>query len=215
MSLGSISRSPGGTVDFTLPSGTQCAGNGITTTPPNELDRHPRRLCDGSGHQLGNRSAAGYITAYSAYTGGNLGTHEFQQHSERLADRHADRHHFCQVVQHTEPGRHATGVTMSGPGSLTLAGGGLIGNMPPARSAAAPWRVVRAAGLGELIVITPQNLTIGSIIANNGGTTALTKAGSATLTLTGSNTYSGADHDRRRHAPGQRHRRLGHRGHGD
>ena len=45
---------------------------------------------------------------------------------------------------------------------------------------------------GELIVITPDNLTIGSVIANNGGATALTKAGSATLTLTGSNTYSGA-----------------------
>ena len=44
---------------------------------------------------------------------------------------------------------------------------------------------------GELIVITPANLTIGSVIADNGGATALTKAGSATLTLTGSNTYSG------------------------
>ncbi len=45
---------------------------------------------------------------------------------------------------------------------------------------------------GELIVITPANLTIGSVIADNGGATALTKAGAATLTLTGSNTYSGA-----------------------
>ena len=44
---------------------------------------------------------------------------------------------------------------------------------------------------GELIVITPAKLTIGSVISDNGGATALTKAGSATLTLTGSNTYSG------------------------
>ena len=35
LSLGGISRSPGGTVDFTLPSGTQSASNGITTTTPN------------------------------------------------------------------------------------------------------------------------------------------------------------------------------------
>ena len=48
------------------------------------------------------------------------------------------------------------------------------------------------ANNGELIVITPPNLTIGSVIADNGGTTALTKAGSATLILTGNNTYSGA-----------------------
>ena len=44
---------------------------------------------------------------------------------------------------------------------------------------------------GELIVITPANLTIGSVIADNGGATALTKAGPATLILTGNNTYSG------------------------
>ena len=35
LSLGGISRSPGGTVDFTLPGGTQSATNGITTTTPN------------------------------------------------------------------------------------------------------------------------------------------------------------------------------------
>ena len=38
---------------------------------------------------------------------------------------------------------------------------------------------------------TQANLTIASVIADNGGATGLSKAGSGTLTLTGSNTYSG------------------------
>ena len=35
LSMGSISRMTGGTVDFTLPGGTQSAANGITTSSPN------------------------------------------------------------------------------------------------------------------------------------------------------------------------------------
>ena len=77
---------------------------------------------------------------------------------------------------------------MTGSGSLTLVGGGLIGNTSGAISGG----TLAGSASGELIVITPANLTIGSVIADNGGATALTKAGSATLTLTGSNTYSGA-----------------------
>ena len=69
-----------------------------------------------------------------------------------------------------------------------MLGGGLIGNTSGTISGG----TLAGSASGELIVITPANLTIGSVIADNGGATALTKAGSATLTLTGSNTYSGA-----------------------
>src|SRR5208283_2041631 len=77
----------------------------------------------------------------------------------------------------------------TGGGLLTLAGGGLIGNtfgMITGGTLEGP-----SGAAGELIVITPQTLTIASLIADNSGHTALTKAGSATLILTGSNTYSG------------------------
>ena len=76
---------------------------------------------------------------------------------------------------------------MTGSGSLTLAGGGLIGNTTGTISGG----TLAGPASGELVVITPANLTIGSVIADNGGATALTKAGSAMLTLTGNNTYSG------------------------
>src|SRR5208337_1155285 len=64
---------------------------------------------------------------------------------------------------------------------------GLIGNTTGSITGG----TLAGSASGELIVITPANLTIGSVIADDGGATALTKAGSATLTLTGSNTYSG------------------------
>ena len=44
---------------------------------------------------------------------------------------------------------------------------------------------------GELAINTVQNLTIGSVIADNGGRTALVKNGPGTLTLTGSDTFTG------------------------
>ena len=45
---------------------------------------------------------------------------------------------------------------------------------------------------GELIAVTPANLMIGSVVADNGLAKELTKAGRAVLTVTSSNTYIGA-----------------------
>ena len=81
----------------------------------------------------------------------------------------------------------AEGVTMTGSGSLTLAAGGLIGNT----SGAVSGGTLQGSAGDDLIVITPANLVVSSIIADNGGATGLTKAGSAMLTLTSSNTYTG------------------------
>ena len=75
LSLGSISRSAGGTVDFTLPSGTQSAANGITTTTPNNSAGILGGYATVGGTDWAcSTGTAGNITAYSAYTGGDLGT---------------------------------------------------------------------------------------------------------------------------------------------
>lgn len=52
---------------------------------------------------------------------------------------------------------------------------------------------LRGAANGDLVVIQNNGtgLTIESVIENNGTSTALTKAGTGTLTLTGNNTFSG------------------------
>ena len=74
MSLGTISRSTGGTVDFTLPSGTQSAGNGITTSTPNNAAGILGGYATVNGTDWACSSGtAANITAYRTYTSGDLG----------------------------------------------------------------------------------------------------------------------------------------------
>ncbi len=185
LSLGGISRSAGGTLDFTLPGGTPSANNGITTSTPNTCG-----ILGGYATVGGTDWAAWNgtdIVAYSAYTGGDLGalssssTQNVEPTGSQSAVTSARSFNTLNLTG-------ALSVAMSGAGALTLVGGGLIGNTSGTISGGA---LAGSAG-GDLIVITPANFTIGSVIANNGGGTGLTKAGPATLILTGVNTYSGA-----------------------
>ena len=80
---------------------------------------------------------------------------------------------------------------MSSAGALVLTSGGLIADTGGTITGGTLRGSSAASGNAELIVIAPLGLTIGSVIADNGGATGLTKAGSGTLTLTGSNTYTG------------------------
>ena len=62
-------------MDITLPSGTLSATNGITTTHPKYVGRHPRGLRDSRRDRLGDSGRAQRAHhALHAYTGGNLGT---------------------------------------------------------------------------------------------------------------------------------------------
>jgi autotransporter-associated beta strand protein len=82
-----------------------------------------------------------------------------------------------------------TGVTMTGTGSLVLNSGGLICNTTSAGNISGG--TLKGSASSELTINTVQDLSIGSVIADNGGPTALVKTGSGTLTLTGSNTFTG------------------------
>ena len=115
-----------------------------------------------------------------------------RRRQQRKTYRHAVRRYFGPLVQHAEPHRHRGGHDdrRGGPdadGRRPLeqfhgnqhAGAAIVGG------------TLEGFASGELIVNTAANLTIGSVIANNVSATALTKAGTATLILTGNNTYSG------------------------
>jgi len=186
LSLGNISRSPGGTVDFTLPSGAPSATNGIATTTPNTSAGILGAYATVSGTDWACNNGSGNIVAYNAYTGGDLGSLGSGS-ALNVSPSGAQSNITSALSFNTLNLTYDEGVTMTGKGSLTLVAGGLIGNT----SGAVSGGTVTGSASGELIVITPANLTIGSIIADNGGATALTKAGSAMLTLTGNNTYSG------------------------
>ncbi len=186
LSMGSISRNAGGTLDFTLPGGAQSASNGITTSNSNAYG-----ILGGYATVSETTWATvsgGNILALSPsdYTPGDLGTLGSSS-SENVQPSGSQSVLNTAASFNTLNLTGTVGVTMGASGRLTLTGSGLIGNT----SGVITGGTLAGSPSGELIVITPQNLTISSVIADNGGSTALTKAGSATLTLTGSNTYSG------------------------
>ena len=79
-------------------------------------------------------------------------------------------------------------MTMSGTGSLTLNSGGLI-LADTNTTSSISGGTLQGSASGELTInVLSPSFSIGSVIANNGGATALVKTGSGTLTLTGSNT---------------------------
>jgi fibronectin-binding autotransporter adhesin len=186
LNLGSISRSPGGTVDFTLPSGAQSASNGITTTTPNTAGILGGYATVSGTNWAAASGTAGNITAYSGYAGGDLGalasnaTLNVAPSGAQTAVTTADSFNSLNLAG-------TVGITMSGSGSITLASGGLIGNTSGSISGG----TLKGSASGDIVLITPANLIIGSAIADNGGATGLTKAGPGLLTLTGSNAYSG------------------------
>jgi fibronectin-binding autotransporter adhesin len=186
LSLGNISRSAGGTVDFTLPVGTQSAANGVTTSNTT-VNGILGGYATVSGTNWATTNSTKDIVAYSAYTSGNLGalTSNAAQNVEPSGTQTVAT---TALSFNTLNLTGALSVMMSSAGKLTLAAGGLIGNTTGNISGG----TLEGSASGELIVITPANLTVGSVIADNGGATGLTKAGPATLTLTGGNTYSGA-----------------------
>ena len=51
--------------------------------------------------------------------------------------------------------------------------------------------ILKGSASGELTVYTAQDITVSATIADNGGPTALAINGPATLTLSGSNSYTG------------------------
>ncbi len=79
------------------------------------------------------------------------------------------------------------GVTMSGSGSLTLTSGGILANTTGTISGG----TLAGSASGSLVVNTAQDFSIASVVANNGGDTALVKTGTGTLLLTGLNSYTG------------------------
>ena len=103
-----------------------------TASPPPPRIRRPASSAamPRSAGPIGQCSSgtAGNITAYSAYTARQSGHASFRRHPQRLAFRHAEHRHFRRVVQHAEPDRHRGRHDERFRRSLTLLGGGLIGN---------------------------------------------------------------------------------------
>ena len=198
VALGTISRNPGSTLDMTLPSGSLSIVNGVSTTTTDTngiLGAFVTATTGGVTNWAASTGAAGYIFPYTAYTAVNIGTVATLSSSQNATLTGTQAQLTSAKTCNTLVLSSTTGsFTMNSTGALTLAGGGLINNCPTGSITGGT--LEGSSGTNtlvplELIVITPQNLTIGSVIADNGAPTALTKAGSGILALTGNNTYTG------------------------
>jgi fibronectin-binding autotransporter adhesin len=191
LSLGAITRTAaGGTIDFTLPTGSQTASNGITTSTGNTNGIIGAYATVGGTAWAENNSGTGEgnIVAYTGYTGGDVGM-IMSNGTLNVAPSGMQTSVTAAKAFNTLDLSGTVGVTMTGSGQLTLNAGGLLADT----SGTVTGGTLQGSSgtAGELIINTAQNLVIGSVIADNGGPTALTKAGSAALILTASNTYSG------------------------
>lgn len=196
LSLGAITRNAGGTVNFTLPTGTQSATNGITTSTAN-----------GSGGILGGYATVGgvdwatksgsNIVALTAYTAapatGATSTVNYSL-AGNLTATGATTFNSLKITDTAATQALALGanaMTFSGTaGGLMYAGGTSNGYTISGTG------VIGAGSANEFIVQVPNaasSLTISApVVSSSAAAGSLTKAGAGTLTLTAASAFTGS-----------------------
>ncbi len=164
-------RSPGGTVDFTIPTGAS-----VTSAPV----------------------ASGFIGAYATVNGGNdwasVSGGQIVPFSGYTNNTFTPGTHVNITDAESPPAFTVASIRMDDGGSLALSGtntvttGGVL-----VRANTISGGTLQGPASGELLLNTGTSggSSVTSTIADNGGATALTVAGIGGITLGGSNTYSG------------------------
>ena len=200
LTLNAITRSAG-YIDFSLPSGTQSATNGITTTTP---------LANGIlgsyatvGSNWATTSGAN-IVALSTYTdlaalGGTLANNSSTNVRINSAGTGANLALGAATTTiNTLMQNSTTAATVDAAGKTLQTSGIMLASGQAALTigtTAGSGVLTAATAGGELVLIdnnTASSLTINSNIQNNTSASALAKLGAGTVVLTGSNTYTGA-----------------------
>src|SRR5579862_2450214 len=213
LNLGAITRNTGGTVVFTLPTGTQSASNGILTGTTNTNSiLGPWAIVSGTG-AAANNSANGYtyatVTGGSniiAYTGatsestagsawgglpsGNNPTVNYDiSVSGTLGVTGLQRN--VNTIRYTGSGMIQQANTS---GTLLIANGIMNAGTGTLVIGGGGFALNVQIGTNSELVLAAETagITINNIISNNGSTaSALTSTGTSTVILAGANTYSG------------------------
>ena len=191
LNVGAVTRNTGGTVDFTLPSGTQSASNGFRTSTGNLAGS---TIIGGyatvsgtdwasvnNGNIVGLSANGGYVN--DAWAAGN-NTTVVSGSSAVPTSSTTDSLRFNTAVSGT--------VSLAGLNTISTGGVLVTGNVGANPSAIVSGTLVGPSG-GDLTIIqnnASSALTIGSVLADN-NTSNLVKSGTGTLSLTAANTYKG------------------------
>ena len=186
VALGGISRTVGSTVNFTLP-----ASGSITTTATNTNGIIGGYATVGGlnwATSASNGSTPGALTALANYLadtwGIGMNTNVTQNDSPAAGS-------MTNSLRFNLGGGLAVNLTGT---NVVTSGGILVTTNVGASGASILGGTIEGSAGGDLIVIqndTASSFLIGSNIADDGTATALTKAGSGMLVLTGSDTFTG------------------------
>ncbi len=203
LNLGEISRDAGGTVDFTLPIVVNDpVVNGITTMTANTANTILGGWATVGGTDwaisAGDGADVGQITALdsgdytytsdveddaASYDGADISVDSTQTPEGEITPN---------SLRFNDEGEYT--LTLTGENIISSGGILVTGNVGDNLSTITGGYLQGASG-ADLVIIqnnTDNDLTIGSVIQDNGDDIGLTKSGEGTLTLTGDNTYTGA-----------------------
>ena len=192
LDLGTVNRGAGGYIDFSnVGAGTVAAlaaSNDSTGIMAGLTFGDTWAVANGAGVAISGLANGSYTQSSSAldaagsYTGLNIDVDSSQTPDAAIT---ANSLRFSEADANT--------LTLQGSNVIT-SGGILIGSGVGANLSTITGGTVAGAASKDLSIIqnnTSGGLTISSVIANNGGSTALTKSGAGLLTLDNSNTFTG------------------------
>ena len=188
--LGTLSRNTGGTVDF-----GSIGTIGTSTANTNGILSGWATFNGGANWAINNGSnvITGGATYYTTTTGGNTATNYDNQNIDASVNATFDAAINANSLRFNAAAIRT--LTLNASGTSILQSGGILVTTSVGNnlSTISGGTLTGSAG-GDLIVHqynASNGLTINSVIANNGGTTGLTKTGSGVLSLTGANTFTG------------------------
>ncbi len=201
LNLGAITTSPGGTVNFTLPSGVQSATNGITTSTLNSsgilgafatvggTDFAVNATDTAGGNIVGLSSVGGYtLTSVALDNPANYARANISVDSSQTPTG--------PINPNTLRFDTAAPETLTLTGNNVINTGGILVTSNVGGNLSTLTGGTLTSGSGDDLTIIQNNtaggLTIGSVIVDGiESSTGLSKAGPGTLTLTAANTYTG------------------------
>jgi len=195
LTLNGFGRAAAGTLDLTLPTGTQSASNGVTTTSTTLVSNNVLVSAASNGIAFATVSGSNWaslsgnnIIPLASYNADTFTTATF---NTDVTTTDAPAAFTVNTLRLSGAGA-AGALTLASGTSVVNTGGILVTSAATGATIGGSGSIAPGAGK-ELVIIDNGALTINAPIANNAaGASALTLAGSGTTTLNGNSTYTGA-----------------------